>query len=65
MVEMYTEQELREQLYTHWVNGVRVSDARVASPVFAWGTIAGCKNSDPSESAGAAPTFIVCPSHSS
>lgn len=24
MIEMYTEQELREQLYTHWVNGVRV-----------------------------------------
>jgi hypothetical protein len=35
MIEMYTEQELREQLYTHWVNGVRVSDARVVSPIFA------------------------------
>ena len=32
MIEMYTEQELREQLYTHWVNGVRVSNARAVCP---------------------------------
>ena len=31
MIEMYTEQELKEQLYTHWVNGVRVSNAHVMS----------------------------------
>ena len=73
MIEMYTEQELKEQLHTHWVNGVRVSNAHAmsASEIPTGGQsipssiVRKCQSLAFHEHCCADPLIVACPSDSS